>query len=151
MSAPLTARARNSSELFSYNLSVTIVTHTEFDTEKTSMYNTLFLKATLERAIKTFAQTALAMLGAQEANILTSTNKDVLFVAGSAAIISVLTSFASGVGGRPGPSLAGERIGTKKEAPAPAVTTAPVAKAPKATAPKKAPAKKATAKTAPKK
>jgi hypothetical protein len=117
------------------------------------MYNTLFLKATLERAIKTFAQTALAMLGADQANIMTSTNKDVLFVAGSAAIISILTSFASGVGGRPGPSLAGERIGSKKEAPIPApapVASAPVAKAPVASsATKKAPAKKAPAKKAP--
>ena len=69
---------------------------------------TTFLAATAERAIKTFAQTLLALLGANQADILSVDNLAAVKVAGGAALLSVLTSFASGKIGYAGPSLAGE-------------------------------------------
>jgi hypothetical protein len=72
------------------------------------MYDTFFLTATLERAVKTFAQTLLATVGADSAGVLTATTADAAKVAAGAAILSILTSFASSATGRSGPSLAGE-------------------------------------------
>lgn len=69
---------------------------------------TTFLAATAERAIKTFAQTLLALLGANQADILTVDNLAAVKVAAGATLLSVLTSFASGKIGYAGPSLAGE-------------------------------------------
>lgn len=72
------------------------------------MFETAFLKATAERALKTFFQTLLALLGTDAAGVL---NVDILAaaqVAASAALLSVLTSFASSGVGKTGPSLAGE-------------------------------------------
>jgi hypothetical protein len=72
------------------------------------MYSTNFLVAVAERAIKTFAQTLLATIGADAAGVFTASTLDAVTVAAGAALISVLTSFASASTGRTGPSLAGE-------------------------------------------
>jgi hypothetical protein len=120
------------------------------------MYSTNFLVAVSERAIKTFAQTLLATIGADAAGVFTASTLDAVTVAAGAALISVLTSFASSSTGRTGPSLAGETTAPDiyitqsepvKSAPKPAVkkpaakkTPAPAKKAP-ATA-KKAPVKR---------
>lgn len=72
------------------------------------MYSTNFLAATAERAVKTFAQTLLATVGANAAGVFTATTMDAATVAAGAALISVLTSFASASTGRTGPSLIGE-------------------------------------------
>lgn len=72
------------------------------------MFEKKFLEATLERALKTFFQTLLALLGTDAAGVL---NVDILGaaqVAGAAALLSVLTSFGSSKVGVAGPSLAGE-------------------------------------------
>lgn len=118
------------------------------------MYSTNFLVAVTERAVKTFAQTLLATIGADAAGVFTASTLDAVTVAAGAALISVLTSFASASSGRTGPSLAGETTAPDiyitqsepvKSAPKPAAAKKPAAK--------KAPAKKAPAKktTAPKK
>ena len=120
------------------------------------MYSTNFLVAVAERAIKTFAQTLLATIGADAAGVFTASTLDAATVAAGAALMSVLTSFASASTGRTGPSLAGETTapdiyitprdgdkdglvndGKPNQAPAPAAkkpaakkTTAPAKKAP---------------------
>jgi hypothetical protein len=72
------------------------------------MYDTKFLTAVAERAIKTFAQTLLATIGADSAGVLDATTVDAAKVAAGATLLSILTSFASSVTGNPGPSLPGE-------------------------------------------
>jgi hypothetical protein len=72
------------------------------------MFEADFLKATGERAIKTFVQTLLALVGTDAAGILSVDLNASLQVAGSAALISVLTSLGSSSFGNAGPSLAGE-------------------------------------------
>ena len=108
------------------------------------MFETKFLQATAERAVKTFVQTLLALLGTDAAGVL---NVDILAaveVAGAAALLSVLTSFASANVGKSGPSLAGETTSEPRVVVLPVPASAPVEKA----APKKA-AKPAVKKTAP--
>jgi hypothetical protein len=114
------------------------------------MYSTNFLVAVSERAIKTFAQTLLATVGADAAGVFTASTLDAVTVAAGAALISVLTSFASSSTGRTGPSLAGETTApdiyitpSEPVKPAPKQVQVPAAKKPAA---KKAPAKKAPAK-----
>jgi hypothetical protein len=72
------------------------------------MYDTKFLTAVAERAIKTFAQTLLATIGADSAGVLDATTVDAAKVAAGATLLSILTSFASSATGRSGPSLASE-------------------------------------------
>jgi hypothetical protein len=122
------------------------------------MYSTNYLVAVAERAIKTFAQTLLATIGADAAGVFTASTLDAVTVAAGAALISVLTSFASASTGRTGPSLAGETT-----APDVYITNPPARDGdgdglvndgkPNQAPAKKAPAKKAPAKktTAPKK
>lgn len=72
------------------------------------MFEKKFLEAVAERALKTFVQTLLALVGTDSIGIL---NVDILAaaqVAGSAALLSVLTSFASSKVGDKTPSLAKE-------------------------------------------
>jgi hypothetical protein len=72
------------------------------------MFEKKFLEAVAERALKTFVQTLLALVGTDSIGIL---NVDILAaaqVAGSAALLSVLTSFASSKVGDKSPSLAKE-------------------------------------------
>jgi len=70
-----------------------------------------FMLATLERAIKTFAQALLAFIPAAGTGAIPDLNwGDMLTLSGYAALASVLFSIgSSGVGG-PGPSLANEVI-----------------------------------------
>lgn len=66
------------------------------------MFTVTWLKDTLERALKTFAQSALATLGLGSVDVLAVNWVGVLSVGAGAAIISVLTSAASeplGAGG----------------------------------------------------
>lgn len=72
------------------------------------MFEADFLKATAERAIKTFIQTLLALVGTDAAGVLSVDLGASVQVAASAALISVLTSLGSSSFGTAGPSLAGE-------------------------------------------
>lgn len=67
-----------------------------------------FWIATAERAVKTFAQSLVALLGAGAVDVLATDWSQKMSVALGAAMISVLTSIASsGFGGAAGPSLVG--------------------------------------------
>ena len=59
------------------------------------MYNRKFLEDLAERAIKTFAQTFLALVGSDMAGIFTIATVDTLKVSLGAAVLSVLSSIAS--------------------------------------------------------
>lgn len=59
------------------------------------MYNKNFLEDLAERAIKTFAQTFLALVGSDMAGIFTIATVDTLKVSLGAAVLSVLSSIAS--------------------------------------------------------
>lgn len=112
------------------------------------MFDSKFLKATAERAVKTFAQALLAILGTDAMGVLTADLLEAVQVAGAAALLSVLSSVvSSGFGKDGGPSLAGERLTPeilKVEVPVPAKPAAkPAAAKPAA---KKPAAKKATPK-----
>lgn len=67
-----------------------------------------FAVATLERAVKTFAQTLAALLVVDGTGLLNTAWTDRVSVAGMAALLSVLTSVASAPFGGSGPSLATE-------------------------------------------
>ena len=84
------------------------------------MLTKAFLLATLERAVKTFAQGLAALLVADGTDLLTTNWGDRLSVAGMAAVVSILTSVASGAVGQPGPSLANAET-LNPAAPGPAV------------------------------
>ena len=67
-----------------------------------------FWIATAERAVKTFAQSLVALLGAGAVDILTTDWSQKISIAAGAAVVSILTSIASsGFGGTEGPSLIG--------------------------------------------
>lgn len=72
------------------------------------MFETAFLKATAERAVKTFMQTLLALLGTDAMGVVNADIMASVQIAGAATLLSVLTSFASSGVGKTGPSLAGE-------------------------------------------
>jgi hypothetical protein len=59
------------------------------------MYNKKFIEDLAERAIKTFAQTFLALVGSDMAGIFTIATVDTLKVSLGAALLSVLSSIAS--------------------------------------------------------
>lgn len=54
-----------------------------------------WLKDAVERAVKTFAQTAVTVLGADAVNVLSVDWETVLGLGGGAAVVSLLTSVAS--------------------------------------------------------
>lgn len=111
------------------------------------MFEKKFLMATGERALKTFFQTLLALLGTDAVNVL---NVDILAavqVSLSAALLSVLSSFASAGVGKVGPSLVGETIEEPRTVVVEKLIEVPVP----ATAAKKAVAKKVPAKKTAKK
>lgn len=60
------------------------------------MFTLIFLKATLERAVKTAAQSAIGVLTVGQFGLLEVDWAGVGSVAGLAAIVSVLTSVATG-------------------------------------------------------
>lgn len=105
------------------------------------VFEAAFLKATAERALKTFVQTLLAIFGTTTAGVLEADIMASVQVALAAALLSVLTSFASSSIGKQGPSLAGETIEE------PRIITVEVPTAPA----KKTSAKKSSAATAKKK
>lgn len=102
-------------------------------------YDKKYLIATAERAVKTFFQTVLALVGTDAVGVLTADWPQILAVASSSALLSVITSLSSAGFGAPGPSVANESIEPKT-----VIVEVPVA-APK----KRAPAKKPAAKKAP--
>jgi hypothetical protein len=72
------------------------------------MFTRAFLVASLERAVKTAAQSALLVFGADQINALHANWVDVGGFAAGGFVLSLLTSIASsGVGGV-GPSVANE-------------------------------------------
>ena len=68
-----------------------------------------FWLAALERAVKTFAQAAVAIITAGDTGLLDVDWVQVASVSGLAAVVSVLTSVASGTSNGE-PSLAGEHL-----------------------------------------
>lgn len=69
------------------------------------MFTKLFAIAALERAIKTFCQTAAAILTGNITGLLDVDWVQLASVSGLAALVSVLTSVASGAATGDGPSL----------------------------------------------
>ena len=73
-----------------------------------SLLSRTFWTAALERAVKTLAQTAVALVSVAGLGFLDVDWAQIGSIAGLAAVVSILTSIASdGVGGS-GPSLANE-------------------------------------------
>ena len=72
------------------------------------MWTRAFWLALIERAVKTLAQTAAAMLVASGSGLLDADWITVLSVSGMAALVSVLTSIGSGAVMDGSPSLASE-------------------------------------------
>lgn len=75
---------------------------------ESSIYTAAFWKAAAERAVKTFAQTAVASLtvtAAAGGGITDAAWLTVASVSGLAAVISVLTSVGSGMATGGGPSV----------------------------------------------
>lgn len=79
------------------------------------MFSKKFLLATAERAIKTFAQALLAVFVTGRATILSVDWLQALTVAGTAALLSILTSIVSGNIGNYGPSLTTEVIADQRQ------------------------------------
>jgi hypothetical protein len=73
------------------------------------MFEVNFWKSAVERAVKTFAQTALALFGAGALDVLTADWQQVLGVSAGAAVLSVLTSVASASVSGGSPSLVKEK------------------------------------------
>ena len=74
------------------------------------MFTKQFWLGTLERAVKTFAQTAVPLVTAEATGLIAVDWWLLLSVSGAAALVSVLTSVGSAPFGDPGPSLAGETV-----------------------------------------
>lgn len=67
-----------------------------------------FWPSALERAIKTFAQTLAALIGANAVNVTSLDWLELGGISATAAVVSLLTSIASYNVGAPGPSLGRE-------------------------------------------
>jgi hypothetical protein len=76
------------------------------------MFTLRFWNAAAERAIKTFAQTLLALIGANLVKITDLDWPGLLLTGLTAALISILTSVVSSKFGNDGPSLADEELTT---------------------------------------
>lgn len=66
--------------------------------------------AAAERALKTVAQTLVALIGANAVDVTQLNWPSLLGIAATAGIVSVLTSVGSARVGNPGPSLADETL-----------------------------------------
>lgn len=77
------------------------------------MWSHTFWVAVSERALKTVAQSAAALLVGNGAGLLDVDWVDVWSVSALAGVISVLTSIGSATVGNDGPSLAGEDLERK--------------------------------------
>lgn len=66
-----------------------------------------FALATAERAVKTFAQSEVALLTAAGTGLLDTDFAATLSISGMAALLSLLTSIGSGFVAGPGPSVVG--------------------------------------------
>lgn len=71
------------------------------------MFTKQFWKAAAERAVKTLAQSGVALLIGQETGLIGVDWIGLASVSGLAALISILTSIASSGGSTSGPSLTG--------------------------------------------
>ena len=69
-----------------------------------------FLLASLERCLKTFAQTAVALLSSDAVGLFDVNWASVASAAGMAAVVSLLTSVASSGVGNVGPSLSRSEV-----------------------------------------
>lgn len=75
------------------------------------MFDSRFWKAAAERAVKTFAQTLVALIGTGAVGIMDLDWVQMLSVSATATVLSLLTSVASAnFGSNPGPSLVDETI-----------------------------------------
>lgn len=70
----------------------------------------VFWESALERAVKTFAQTLAALIGAGAISVVSIPWQDNLGISATAALLSVLTSIASAQVGPSGPSLTVETV-----------------------------------------
>lgn len=69
-----------------------------------------FIKAMFERAVKTFAQALVALIGVNATGVLDVDWKGGLSAAGLAAVISILTSIGSDWATGNGPSLTNAEV-----------------------------------------
>lgn len=69
------------------------------------MWTASFWRATSERALRTFAQTLAALIGAGAVNIIEIDWPASIGIAATAALLSVLTSIGANEVGAPGPSF----------------------------------------------
>ena len=74
------------------------------------MWTKAYWQSTFERAVKTLAQSLIAILAVGQTNILTVDWRAAGAVAATATILSVLSSVASAGVGNSGPSLASEAL-----------------------------------------
>ena len=75
------------------------------------LFDSRFWVATAERAIKTLAQTLVALIGTTAVSIIDLDWAQMLGVSATATVLSVLSSIASAnFGKNPGPSLADETV-----------------------------------------
>lgn len=74
------------------------------------MFTVQFWRAAAERALKTLAQSLIAVLAVGQTTILSVDWRQALAVAATATVLSVLTSVASAGAGNYGPSLASEAV-----------------------------------------
>jgi hypothetical protein len=69
------------------------------------MFSADFWKATAERAVRTFAQSLVAVLTAGATNLFGVDWRAALATAGMATLLAVLTAIGAAKAGRPGPGL----------------------------------------------
>jgi hypothetical protein len=74
------------------------------------MFTAQFWKASAERAVKTLAQTLIAILAVGQTTVLSVDWQQAAAVAATATLLSLLTSIASGSVGNYGPSLVSEAV-----------------------------------------
>lgn len=74
------------------------------------MWTASFWKAAAERAIRTLAQTMIAILAVGHTTVLTVDWQQALAVAATATVLSLLTSIVASEVGNTGPSLANEAL-----------------------------------------